>query len=260
MAITKRVRFEVFKRDKFTCQYCGKAAPDVVLHVDHMEPKSKGGTDDLLNLTTSCVDCNLGKGARRLSDDSVVTRQREQLEALQSRQEQIQMMIEWQRSLVDLDSQEVDSAAGFWCDLADWIGVTDTGKAELRKMIRRHGLAEVLEAMRAAQNYFRMDDEGNLTNESTVHAFRKIGGICRIRAAEGEKPYLKDLFYIRGILRNRLGYVNDRQARELLDEALSSGVDAEELKNIARSERNWTNWRTAMEVLLAGMGGEAANG
>jgi len=36
MAISKRDRFEVFKRDKFTCQYCGKAAPDVVLHIDHI--------------------------------------------------------------------------------------------------------------------------------------------------------------------------------------------------------------------------------
>ena len=34
--IGKKMRFEVFKRDKFTCQYCGRKAPDVILEVDHI--------------------------------------------------------------------------------------------------------------------------------------------------------------------------------------------------------------------------------
>ena len=41
--ISKKLRFEIFKRDKFTCQYCGKMAPDVVLEVDHIKPVCKGG-------------------------------------------------------------------------------------------------------------------------------------------------------------------------------------------------------------------------
>ena len=40
-AISKKLRFEVFKRDSFTCQYCGKSAPDVILHVDHILPVKK---------------------------------------------------------------------------------------------------------------------------------------------------------------------------------------------------------------------------
>lgn len=64
--ISKKLRFEVFKRDSFICQYCGKSAPSVVLEVDHIEPVSKGGTNDILNLVTSCFDCNNGR--RRLSD------------------------------------------------------------------------------------------------------------------------------------------------------------------------------------------------
>ena len=57
-AIPKSVRFEVFKRDKFTCQYCGASAPDVILEIDHIRPVSKGGTNDILNLVTACRDCN----------------------------------------------------------------------------------------------------------------------------------------------------------------------------------------------------------
>lgn len=60
-AISTRTRFEVFKRDHFTCQYCGSKPPAVILHIDHITPISKGGTNNLDNLITSCQDCNLGK-------------------------------------------------------------------------------------------------------------------------------------------------------------------------------------------------------
>jgi hypothetical protein len=69
--ILKRVRFEVFKRDMHTCVYCGRKSPDVVLHVDHVIPVAKGGTNDLSNLVTACEDCNRGKGAVPLSDTSL---------------------------------------------------------------------------------------------------------------------------------------------------------------------------------------------
>ena len=61
MAITKKLRFEVFKRDGFKCRYCGKTPPQVILEIDHVNPKSKGGIDDKKNLVTSCFDCNRGK-------------------------------------------------------------------------------------------------------------------------------------------------------------------------------------------------------
>ena len=61
MSIKISTRFKIFERDRFTCQYCGKKPPEVILHTDHIYPKSKGGQDDELNLITSCRDCNLGK-------------------------------------------------------------------------------------------------------------------------------------------------------------------------------------------------------
>lgn len=66
-ALSKKVRFDVFKRDQFTCQYCGQHPPAVVLHCDHIHPVVEGGTNDIDNLVTSCIDCNLGKGARLLT-------------------------------------------------------------------------------------------------------------------------------------------------------------------------------------------------
>ena len=61
MAIQKKKRFEVFKRDGFQCAYCGRTHRAVGLECDHIEPKSKGGSDDINNLITACFDCNRGK-------------------------------------------------------------------------------------------------------------------------------------------------------------------------------------------------------
>ncbi|MCS4277383.1 hypothetical protein M2390_002589 [Mycetocola sp. BIGb0189] len=61
MAITKRTRFEILRRDNYTCQYCGAKAPDVALHIDHVVPVALGGDDKPGNLIAACADCNSGK-------------------------------------------------------------------------------------------------------------------------------------------------------------------------------------------------------
>lgn len=67
-ALSKRTRFEVFKRDDFQCRYCGARAPQALLHVDHVIPVADGGTNALDNLIAACDGCNLGKGSMRLGD------------------------------------------------------------------------------------------------------------------------------------------------------------------------------------------------
>lgn len=63
MTISKRLRFEIFRRDNHACRYCGGAAPDVQLTVDHVVPVALGGTDEPSNLVTACRDCNSGKSS-----------------------------------------------------------------------------------------------------------------------------------------------------------------------------------------------------
>lgn len=57
------IRFRVFWRDRFTCQYCGRKAPEIVLELDHVIPVSKGGRTTMQNLVTACRECNAGKQA-----------------------------------------------------------------------------------------------------------------------------------------------------------------------------------------------------
>ena len=56
-------RFNVFLRDKFTCQYCGSKNE---LTFDHLLPRSKGGITDWGNVVTACSNCNVKKGGRLL--------------------------------------------------------------------------------------------------------------------------------------------------------------------------------------------------
>lgn len=65
--IPQGVRFDVFRRDNFTCQYCGQKSPDVTLECDHIVAVANGGSDDPSNLITACFDCNRGKGTKTVS-------------------------------------------------------------------------------------------------------------------------------------------------------------------------------------------------
>jgi len=58
----------MFKRDYFTCQYCGKSFFHTSLTIDHINPKKLGGKNGWLNCTTSCWICNNKKGSKTLEE------------------------------------------------------------------------------------------------------------------------------------------------------------------------------------------------
>lgn len=72
-AIPQGVRFDVFRRDNFTCVYCGRSSPEVTLHCDHVVAHSNGGSDGKDNLVTSCSDCNYGKGAKSVNTPKITS-------------------------------------------------------------------------------------------------------------------------------------------------------------------------------------------
>ena len=56
-------RFNVFLRDKFSCQYCTDELPTHLLTFDHVVPKSRGGRTTWENVVAACQDCNLRKSS-----------------------------------------------------------------------------------------------------------------------------------------------------------------------------------------------------
>lgn len=247
--LSKKARFEVFKRDKFTCQYCGAKAPDVVLQVDHIEPVAKGGTDDLLNLITSCASCNNGKGARTLSDDSVVARQRDQVAELQERREQLEMMLQWRDDLSRFNEEQVDAIAEYIAGKSKW-QPNDNAKRQIEKWVRKHTIGELFEAIDDSFSQYLEWVEGDATIQSWSKAFEYVPRIAHVKRQRDTDPFLQPALYIRGICRNRFSYVNEREALDLILAALRKGYREEELKRVARFARNWTQWGAEMDSLL----------
>jgi 5-methylcytosine-specific restriction endonuclease McrA len=57
-------RFNVYARDRNTCQYCGRSFARSELNLDHVVPRSQGGTSTWENVVCSCLRCNRHKGGR----------------------------------------------------------------------------------------------------------------------------------------------------------------------------------------------------
>jgi hypothetical protein len=242
--IPKSVRFEVLKRDSFSCQYCGASAPDAVLHIDHIDPVANSGDNHITNLITSCEGCNLGKSDKALSDDSAVKKAKNQLDQLQERREQLEMMMEWQRGLRNLADDAVSQLCSYWEDLAPGYLVNSNGKKNIKKWTRAFSIPEITSAMDiAAEQYLEIKHGSGVTSESWEKAFGKISGICRTNRESKDDPDLRELYYIRGILRNRLSYFDNAQALQYLKNARSWGVDLDTIKSIAYQTRSWTSFK-----------------
>jgi len=161
-SIPKSIRFEVFKRDLFTCQYCGKKAPDVILEIDHIVPVSKGGDNSIENLVSACKDCNSGKSNKRLSELSEVEKSRKQIEELQEKKNMIDMIFQWKQSVFDAKDYEIDKFQEMLQNITGFEQMTFTDKyrKELKSSFRKFGLDRMIDSLQIAyESYFREDEK-----------------------------------------------------------------------------------------------------
>lgn len=178
-AISKRVRFEVFKRDGFTCQYCGGHPPTVILQIDHVHPVAEGGTNDEENLVTACDACNLGKGARLLS--SVPESVQSRVEILQEREDQVRGY----RQLLD-EREARDTEDSLLCLRALFPeSTTDVDFTLKDRLTTKHFVAQLgfHEVKRAAEVAFTKQPR------DWYNRFRYFCGICwgKLRATGGAR-------------------------------------------------------------------------
>lgn len=228
-SISKKLRFEIFKRDSFCCQYCGKSSPDVILEIDHINPVSKGGENDPLNLITACFDCNRGKSDRKLSSNSEASKQMDQLTAMNERKNQLEMIFKWKKELIrqkDYALKETESI------LMDIVGgdksLTQSGRSILAQYLLKFTSIEIIDAFQAIF----------LKTNCFEDSFKKIPNIINMQKLNETKPYMKDLFYIRGIIRNRF-YNPDEYSLYHLEKMALCGISAQEMMFVAKKTNNW---------------------
>jgi DNA-directed RNA polymerase subunit RPC12/RpoP len=171
-AIGKRTRFEIFKRDAFTCQYCGGTPPGSTLHVDHIKPVVDGGTNDPDNLVTACLDCNLGKGA--ISLDAIPESLRDRAELVREREEQLlgyQTILDGRKKRLRRESKRV---ADVWDAANPGYLLNDLGRRDISRFVEKLGVHEVVEAMEIAVDKFAGRDE----RQRLDNTFKYFCGIC----------------------------------------------------------------------------------
>lgn len=253
-AIRKSIRFEVFKRDAFTCQYCGQKAPDVVLEIDHITPVADGGDNDIMNLVTACRACNAGKSDKALSDASAVEKSRRQAEDSQERLNQIQMIADWHASLIDIDAEAVARLEKLWFQsiaAEEGTYLVDRARDELRSVMKRYGFDLACQGVVQAASRFMRKPVGVDQDMARNEAFWSIAKICAVLKADQNDPGVARLFYIRGILRNRLNYLHEGACISVLKEAREFGVSVEWLEQLAKSVASWTQYRNTVDEAIS---------
>ena len=256
-SLSKKVRFEVFKRDKFTCVYCGRKAPDVILEVDHVFPVSKGGDNNITNLITSCVDCNSGKRDIPLQVNETLEKQRLQMELLQEKREQLEMLFEWKKSLDELDEYESDLFIQYLEGKIQPYTLTKPFRNEILKLFKKYKHEEIFEAITISANkYLRYNSEGAIIQDSANEFLQKNGGILVNKKLP---PIKQKLSYIKGICRKRFSYWDDRKGSIILNKYIQALTKygwsddeilqdlEEDVMKIAKAAKNWSEWRNILE-------------
>lgn len=163
-SISKKLRFETFKRDGFACQYCGAHPPNVLLHVDHIEAVSGGGTNDPDNLITACESCNLGKGAASLSIiPESLSHKASRIAESEAQLVGYSAIMEGRRHRLDADVWHVVSI------LVDSEEIERSRYRSIKVFVEKLGVHEVLEAAEIARYH-----EGR----SPYQVFKYFCGIC----------------------------------------------------------------------------------
>lgn len=113
MTISRRLRFEILRRDAHTCRYCGAKAPDVKLTVDHVVAQALGGKDEATNLVTACQPCNTGKASTTTDSELVDDVAADAIRWAHARK---QVIAEWRasRSALAADLEAFTAAWSSW--------------------------------------------------------------------------------------------------------------------------------------------------
>jgi len=199
-ALSKRVRFEVLKRDDFQCRYCGARAPDVALEVDHIDPVSGGGSDDFLNLVTACEDCNRGKSNIPLSELQALQSSIAEIEAIEGRAADLQELRARRQEADELLELEISTIAEA---ILGHTGFTpnDSDREAIKKWLKAEPIEAIMSAVDgAAESYLREP----IRNADVNHYMKQIPAVMAHKRKYGAKSEaFRRIAYAAGIMRRR---------------------------------------------------------
>lgn len=164
-SVSKKTRFEVFKRDGFACQYCGANSQKTQLEIDHVNPVANGGGNEIDNLVSACVDCNRGKAARLLT--LIPESLSEKAKAIRENSLKIIDYVEIIHEKQERLNREVKMVDDLFEKFHPGHSLLDRELISVKKFIEALGVVEVLGCLEIAESKNRYGD-----------SFRYFCGIC----------------------------------------------------------------------------------
>jgi predicted subunit of tRNA(5-methylaminomethyl-2-thiouridylate) methyltransferase len=250
-AISVKSRFEVFKRDSFTCQYCGRGVPDVILNVDHITPVAKGGDNEILNLVTACFDCNAGKSDRALSDQHIINKQLDQLKALNERKEQMEMLAKWRQELQSMEETQIASvAAEINKHLAEANKVVQDWylRTEIKPSLKKYGYIQVLDAVDISASRYLKDVHDHSHRDDFL---TKIPRICYWQKREADNPIEAELRKIAYTANKRWSTCYPQTLQHQLFKIHRRGIPVKDIYTLVVSSRGITQLETQVAEWFA---------
>jgi len=197
--VSQETQYNIFRRDGFACRRCKKKVPSVVLYVGYETPPEDGGTDDVDNLITLCYDCSGGHP----------------LEMLSERRKQLEMMLQWQRTLKDfkedMNGIVIDYVNG---KIGPGRSLNNKGKKDVISALKISNIDIVLNTIDDVfDKYVEYDDNDNIDPDSINKFVMSIGSHLFVNS---QPPVERQLYLMRGAYRKMIYDFDERQSLVVL--------------------------------------------
>lgn len=177
-----------------------------------------------------------------LSDNSVMEKRKKQLDILQEKREQLELMIEWQNELLDFDNAVASSIAQVW---TKFVGTTinEHGLAKISLLLKKYSYEDLINAIQiACRQYLGKKDSNEI--------FNSLGGILYNKKLEEKDPVAASKKHIKNILQRNLGYFNFKTGMSLIDSAIEYGASIDSLLNFSKEVRTWTQFKSGIHRFI----------
>ena len=220
--MTKRLRFLIFERDDFTCQYCGRKPPEVILEIDHKIPRDQKGKDEEPNLITSCRDCNRGK-----RNYLVVKPSKEVIILEEEREKQRKALERFYKKEKTRINREIKLIKNYW-DTSTSYSFSEHGEKSIEKFLKTFLVEEIKKAISIAT--IKLQPK---TQPEAEQKFKYMCGILHNWKKEKECPGILQIirywetrkrgsgYYKENILKEALLKYPIEKIKEMMDSAIA---------------------------------------
>ena len=246
----KRIKFEVFEKDSFKCQFCGTGAPIVTLQLSRInDTQQSDNWLDTAFLSTSCKVCENKKTA---SDQNTQRNGFISIDELEERLQQLKMLINWRKGMLNIRKQQLANLVRYWENKVPGYSVDNDQKKYILTYITKYSCDEIRSAMdMAADKFFVQHPDGTIVNSSVLNAFGKVPEICSTKSELINAHESDGLLSILEQIKNNItGFFDPRRASQWLNYARSWEVQIEHLFQMASSIQSWTEFSVNIDKMV----------